>query len=100
MGSIPATPSQSPSSIPLNFAGFIRVEGCVSSRYHHHHHYHHHSFTVQVSFVVKAVSALTAAFRLVQLDSCGQSVEEACLREVWIMIEMMIMSLANLVDRS
>ena len=27
---------------------------------------------VQVSFVVKAVSALTAAFRLVQLDSCGQ----------------------------
>ena len=26
----------------------------------------------QVSFVVKAVSALTAAFRLVQLDSCGQ----------------------------
>ena len=36
----------------------------------------------QVSFVVKAVSALTAAFRLVQLDSCGQSVEESCLREV------------------
>jgi len=36
----------------------------------------------QVSFVVKAVSALTAAFRLVQLDSCGQSVEEACLREL------------------
>ena len=27
---------------------------------------------LQVSFVVKAVSALTAAFRLVQLDSCGQ----------------------------
>ena len=27
---------------------------------------------MQVSFVVKAVSALTAAFRLVQLDSCGQ----------------------------
>lgn len=36
----------------------------------------------QVSFVVKAVSALTAAFRLVQLDSCGQSVEAACLRTV------------------
>ena len=36
----------------------------------------------QVSFVVKAVSALTAAFRLVQLDSCGQSVEAACLRRV------------------
>ena len=36
----------------------------------------------QVSFVVKAVSALTAAFRLVQLGSCGQSVEAACLRSV------------------
>ena len=34
--------------------------------------------------MVKAVSALTAAFRLVQLDSCGQSVEEACLREVMV----------------
>ena len=30
------------------------------------------TFIFQVSFVVKAVSALTAAFRLVQLDSCGQ----------------------------
>ena len=54
---------------------------------------------LQVSFVVKAVSALTAAFRLVQLDSCGQvsqdvviiidpsiltvqSVEVECLRSV------------------
>jgi hypothetical protein len=32
--------------------------------------------------VVKAVSALTAAFRLVQLDSCGQEVEAACLRQL------------------
>ncbi len=36
----------------------------------------------QVSFVVKAVSALTAAFRLVQLDHCVNNVEAACLREV------------------
>ena len=50
------------------------------------------SSTFQVSFVVKAVSALTAAFRLVQLDSCGQSVEEACLREVVLMI-MLFMSI-------
>jgi hypothetical protein len=35
-----------------------------------------------VSFVVKAVSALTAAFRLVQLDHCSQSVNAACLKEV------------------
>ena len=47
---------------------------------HQHHDDQRPSF--QVSFVVKAVSALTAAFRLVQLDSCGQSVEESCLREV------------------
>ena len=49
--------------------------------------------TFQVSFVVKAVSALTAAFRLVQLDSCGQSVEEACLREVVLMLMLMLMLL-------
>lgn len=36
----------------------------------------------QVSFVVKAVSALTAAFRLVQLDHCSQSVSASCLRQV------------------
>lgn len=36
----------------------------------------------QVSFVVKAVSALTAAFRLVQLDHCSQSVLASCLRTV------------------
>ena len=36
----------------------------------------------QVSFVVKAVSALTAAFRLVQLDHCSQSVLASCLRQV------------------
>ena len=42
--------------------------------------------------MVKAVSALTAAFRLVQLDSCGQSVEEACLRVVLMMI-MLFMSI-------
>lgn len=36
----------------------------------------------QVSFVVKAVSALTAAFRLVQLDHCSESVLAACLRVV------------------
>lgn len=35
-----------------------------------------------VSFVVKAVSALTAAFRLVQLDHCTQSLSAACLRQV------------------
>ena len=35
-----------------------------------------------VSFVVKAVSALTAAFRLVQLDHCTQSLQSACLRKV------------------
>ena len=35
-----------------------------------------------VSFVVKAVSALTAAFRLVQLDHCAQSLSSACLRQV------------------
>ena len=40
--------------------------------------------------MVKAVSALTAAFRLVQLDSCGQSVEESCLREVQIMMSRMV----------
>ena len=51
------------------------------------------SSTFQVSFVVKAVSALTAAFRLVQLDSCGQSVEEACLREVVLMMIMLFMSI-------
>ena len=51
------------------------------------------SSTFQVSFVVKAVSALTAAFRLVQLDSCGQSVEEACLREVVLMLMLMLMLL-------
>jgi hypothetical protein len=31
---------------------------------------------------VKAVSALTAAFRLVQLDACGQDPAPACLRRV------------------
>ena len=36
----------------------------------------------QVSFVVKAVSALTAAFRLVQLDTCGQDPATTCLRQV------------------
>ena len=49
--------------------------------------------------MVKAVSALTAAFRLVQLDSCGQSVEESCLREVQILMSRMlemVMSLAKL----
>lgn len=38
-----------------------------------------------VSFVVKAVSALTAAFRLVQLDNCGAPVGPGgpeCLRQV------------------
>lgn len=35
-----------------------------------------------VSFVVKAVSALTAAFRLVQLDHCAGNVKASCLREV------------------
>ena len=44
--------------------------------------------------MVKAVSALTAAFRLVQLDSCGQSVEEACLREV---LKMMMLFMSILV---
>ena len=32
--------------------------------------------------MVKAVSALTAAFRLVQLDHCSQSVLASCLRQV------------------
>ena len=35
-----------------------------------------------VSFVVKAVSALTAAFRLVQLERCSENIEVACLRSV------------------
>ncbi len=35
-----------------------------------------------VSYVVKAVSALTAAFRLVQLDHCADNVKAACLRKV------------------
>ena len=35
-----------------------------------------------VSFVVKAVSALTAAFRLVQLDNCGVGPGPECLRRV------------------
>ena len=35
-----------------------------------------------MSFVVKAVSALTAAFRLVQLDHCTQSLNTACLKQV------------------
>lgn len=35
-----------------------------------------------VSFVVKAVTALTAAFRLVQLDRCAGNIEVACLRSV------------------
>ena len=39
-------------------------------------------YMTQVSFVVKAVSALTAAFRLVQLDHCSQSVLASCLRQV------------------
>ena len=39
-------------------------------------------YLTQVSFVVKAVSALTAAFRLVQLDHCSQSVLASCLRQV------------------
>ena len=46
--------------------------------------------------MVKAVSALTAAFRLVQLDSCGQSVEEACLREVLMMLLMWMLILLML----
>ena len=45
---------------------------------------------------MKAVSALTAAFRLVQLDSCGQSVEEACLREVGLMMMIFMSILACL----
>ena len=36
----------------------------------------------QVSFVVKAISALAAAFRLVQLDYCLEDVRASCLREV------------------
>jgi hypothetical protein len=36
----------------------------------------------QVSFVIKAVSALTAAFRLVQLDHCATNVKASCLRQV------------------
>ena len=36
----------------------------------------------QVSFVVKAVSALTAAFRLVQLNHCSNTVLASCLRQV------------------
>ena len=56
------------------------LEDIVTVCQHQHHDDQRPSF--QVSFVVKAVSALTAAFRLVQLDSCGQSVEESCLREV------------------
>ena len=36
----------------------------------------------QVSFVVKAVSALTAAFRLVQLDHCTDDVRARCLRKI------------------
>lgn len=37
-----------------------------------------------VSFVVKAVSALTAAFRLVQLDNCAKDVmvDDHCLQEI------------------
>ena len=35
-----------------------------------------------VSFVVKAVSALTAAFRLVQLDHCTNSVKTSCLQSL------------------
>eukprot|EP00094_Tigriopus_californicus_P007632 TCALIF_07349-PA protein Name:"Similar to Gprc5c G-protein coupled receptor family C group 5 member C (Mus musculus)" AED:0.11 eAED:0.12 QI:0/0.75/0.2/0.8/0.75/0.8/5/0/619 len=35
-----------------------------------------------VSFVVKAVSALTAAFRLVQLDLCGDEPTTACFKEI------------------
>ena len=35
-----------------------------------------------VSFVVKAVSALTAAFRLVQLDHCAANIKAECLRKV------------------
>ena len=35
-----------------------------------------------ISFVVKAVSALTAAFRLVQLDHCTTNVQASCLRKV------------------
>ena len=44
---------------------------------------------MQVSFVVKAVSALTAAFRLVQLDSCGQVSQD-----VVIIIDPSILTLA------
>ena len=36
----------------------------------------------EVSFIVKAVSALTAAFRLVQLDHCSDDVRASCLRTV------------------
>ena len=36
----------------------------------------------EVSFIVKAVSALTAAFRLVQLDHCNANVKASCLRTV------------------
>ncbi len=36
----------------------------------------------QVSFVIKAVSALAAAFRLVQLDHCASDVRASCLTEL------------------
>lgn len=35
-----------------------------------------------VSFVVKAISALTAAFRLVQLDHCQDDFRQRCLHDV------------------
>lgn len=35
-----------------------------------------------VSFVVKAVSALTAAFRLVQLDLCGDEPTTSCFKQI------------------
>lgn len=56
----------------------------------HCEHIPHHEIEMRfqqdpyVSFVVKAVSALTAAFRLVQLDHCAQdvAVKAACVRQV------------------
>ena len=35
-----------------------------------------------VSFIIKAVSALTAAFRLVQLDHCTDNIKSSCLRKI------------------
>ena len=58
------------------FPGKMIPDGEIESRYMQDPH---------VSFVVKAVSALTAAFRLVQLENCGQLAggqPSDCLRRV------------------